>query len=225
MEWKCEKCFHVFKFKSNYTRHCNYNKCKESVEINNLKSKNEKLEKELEQLKKELEQTKHYNTIIINKFNKKDISSEKIENHKTISFNNDIIIYNDNNNNIELKIKSSPESINKLENIINNVENFISDYKEKLHKPSKRKSIPKAVRDKLWIAKFGKSFTGKCMVCDLEITMIAFHVGHIKSIKNGGSNNINNLELICINCNLSMGSQNLCEYKNDYHDSIIQSLD
>jgi 5-methylcytosine-specific restriction endonuclease McrA len=56
------------------------------------------------------------------------------------------------------------------------------------------------------------------MVCDLEITVTTFHAGHIQSIKNGGSNNINNLEPICINCNLSMGSQNLYEYKNDYHD-------
>jgi 5-methylcytosine-specific restriction endonuclease McrA len=80
----------------------------------------------------------------------------------------------------------------------------------------KRKSIPKKVRDLLWVNKFGESYEGLCVCCNSKIKIVEFHAGHIISLKNGGSNDITNLEPICIGCNLSCGSQNLYTFKNKY---------
>ena len=81
---------------------------------------------------------------------------------------------------------------------------------------NKRKNIPKTVRDSLWNKNFKEELNGNCFVCNIKITFHNFHAGHIISVKDGGNNNINNLEVLCSSCNLSMGSQNLYEFKNNY---------
>lgn len=86
----------------------------------------------------------------------------------------------------------------------------------KTESENKRKNIPKTVRDFLWNNHFGESLEGYCYVCKNRITYHTFHAGHIISVKNGGSDNITNLEVICSSCNLSMGSKNLNEFKNKY---------
>ena len=81
---------------------------------------------------------------------------------------------------------------------------------------SKRKSIPKAVRDKLWQQNFPDTLTGLCYCCSKTLDYHSFHASHIISVKNGGSDNINNLKICCITCNLSMGTRNLEEFKSIY---------
>jgi len=53
-------------------------------------------------------------------------------------------------------------------------------------------------------------------VCNSKITIKDFHAGHIQSVKDGGSNNINNLAPVCSGCNLSMGAQNLYLFRDKY---------
>lgn len=80
----------------------------------------------------------------------------------------------------------------------------------------KRKNIPQTVRNSLWSKSYNDNINGKCYVCNGAITIHTFHAGHKVSVKNGGTNNIANLEIVCPNCNLSMGTQDLEEFKKMY---------
>jgi hypothetical protein len=79
-----------------------------------------------------------------------------------------------------------------------------------------RKKIPKTVRDTLWKNYFDSSLDGVCYVCNTQVNYHNFHAGHIISVKNGGTNNITNLKVLCVSCNLSMGINNLNEFKAKY---------
>tara|TARA_B100000029_G_scaffold487018_1_gene542030 strand:+ start:268 stop:819 length:552 start_codon:yes stop_codon:yes gene_type:complete len=84
-------------------------------------------------------------------------------------------------------------------------------------KKNKRKTIPKSVKDKLWDDTFGSSKgEGECYVCNTLINSKKFDCGHITSVKNGGSDSIENLKPICSTCNKSMGVENLEEFKSKY---------
>lgn len=81
----------------------------------------------------------------------------------------------------------------------------------------KRRSIPKGVKEDLWIRHFGKKYKGNCLVCNSVIDTKRFEAGHVKSVANGGSDNISNLKPICTKCNRAMGTMNLNEYKQVYY--------
>ncbi len=80
-----------------------------------------------------------------------------------------------------------------------------------------RKSIPKSVRKELWRNHFGDRFKGKCYVCKERIYKDSFEAGHIEAYANGGEDRVENLRPICKTCNRSMGTQNLEEFKQQYH--------
>jgi hypothetical protein len=80
----------------------------------------------------------------------------------------------------------------------------------------KRKKIPTTVRHKLWRQYYQDSMNGNCYLCMCNITIENYHAGHIISVRNGGTNNIDNLKIVCSLCNLSMGTQNLEEFKQRY---------
>jgi 5-methylcytosine-specific restriction endonuclease McrA len=73
----------------------------------------------------------------------------------------------------------------------------------------KKKKIPKALREQLWIQKVGKKFESKCKTtwCRNKITVFDFQAGHDVPECKGGSTDLLNLVPICSRCNLSMGSQ------------------
>lgn len=84
-------------------------------------------------------------------------------------------------------------------------------------KKTKRKTIPKSVKDKLWDDTFGASKgEAECYVCNTIINSKKFDCGHIISVKNGGSDSLDNLKPICSTCNKSMGIENLEEFKSKY---------
>lgn len=84
-------------------------------------------------------------------------------------------------------------------------------------KNKKRKSIPRGVRDDLWIKYFKDKIIGDCYVCSKEISLTNFEAGHVIASSKGGSDNMDNLVPICSACNKSMGNQNLHDYKKDYY--------
>lgn len=104
----------------------------------------------------------------------------------------------------------------------------ISKYTKKsysLHPPyeekSKRKTIPKAVKNSVWNTYIESNdpnkLIGKCFVgCGCEITIANFELGHVKAYSKGGSDKVNNLRPICSTCNKSMGTMNLLEFKEKY---------
>ena len=75
-------------------------------------------------------------------------------------------------------------------------------------KKKKKKNIPKAVREQVWLNTFGKKFNHVCFVkwCSNIVTVFDFHVGHDKPESKGGTLDLNNLKAICSRCNLSMSN-------------------
>ena len=81
----------------------------------------------------------------------------------------------------------------------------------------KRKSIPKAVKDKVWDTYIGIRYgVGPCHCCQGIIDSKNFDCGHILAAANGGENIVENLRPLCSTCNKSMGKQNLEEFKQIY---------
>jgi len=78
------------------------------------------------------------------------------------------------------------------------------------HNQSREKAtIPKALREQVWITYAGRRFQRKCLVtwCANMMTVFDFHVGHDIPESQGGATELANLRPICARCNLSMGSQ------------------
>jgi hypothetical protein len=127
----------------------------------------------------------------------------------------------------ELKNKYSWE-MNKMKADIDKLEREKEKYitrhcidKEDL--PPKIKSIPKTVINTVWNDEFGDSGVGRCIVCHVSIKRDNFDCGHIVSVNEGGSNNVNNLKPICRPCNASMGTTNMYEFKTEYFDELLDN--
>ena len=83
-----------------------------------------------------------------------------------------------------------------------------------------KESIPRAVKNCLWINYFGDKRIGFCACCQREpITINNFHAGHIKSEKEHGpgSTTLDNLAPICPLCNLSMGTMHMMDFISKYN--------
>jgi len=83
-----------------------------------------------------------------------------------------------------------------------------------------RKTIPQKIRQDLWKQYYGENYNSLCLICKQHISTTNFEVGHIISVANGGPDFINNLRPICRDCNRSMGTENMDEYKKKYYPSI-----
>lgn len=72
----------------------------------------------------------------------------------------------------------------------------------------KKASIPRALREQVWIENIGSKFEHKCTVgwCKNKMNVFDFHVGHNIPESKGGSTEITNLKPICSRCNLSMSN-------------------
>jgi len=86
---------------------------------------------------------------------------------------------------------------------------------------TKKATIPKALREQVWIQTMGRTFEKKCYVhwCENVINVFDFHVGHDKPESDGGTLEITNLKPICARCNLSMSDnytiQEWCDLSED----------
>lgn len=71
----------------------------------------------------------------------------------------------------------------------------------------RKATIPKAVREQVWLKTFGETFKTKCPIdwCHNDIDVFNFHVGHDIPESKGGALNLNNLYPICSKCNCGMG--------------------
>lgn len=76
-------------------------------------------------------------------------------------------------------------------------------------------TIPKSLKRLVWDTYIGENI-GKhlCLCCNhVYIRQIEFHCGHVIAEANGGSTNVENLRPICAQCNLSMGTTNMENFK------------
>ncbi len=76
---------------------------------------------------------------------------------------------------------------------------------------SSNRPLVSPVRYNVWKKKFDK-IEGPCPICETNITISQWEASHIVSRANGGSNEVNNLLPLCMNCNRSMGRMNMPEY-------------
>ena len=103
----------------------------------------------------------------------------------------------------------------------NNNKKISSDDNSKYY----RKSVPKALKDRLWDITYGpEAGQGECYVCGTIINSKKFEAGHIISVFHGGKTTLHNLKCICSTCNKSMSTQNLEDFKKTYFPAIAYSI-
>jgi 5-methylcytosine-specific restriction endonuclease McrA len=75
--------------------------------------------------------------------------------------------------------------------------------------PYKKDKIPKALREQIWLAHCGQTYSCKCKVtwCTNNMTVFDFQAGHNIPESKGGATNVQNLIPICSRCNSSMGNR------------------
>jgi 5-methylcytosine-specific restriction endonuclease McrA len=73
----------------------------------------------------------------------------------------------------------------------------------------KKKKIPKALAEQVWITHMGHRFEGKCRVgwCKNKISVFDYECGHNVPESKGGKTTLDNLVPICARCNRSMGDR------------------
>ena len=83
---------------------------------------------------------------------------------------------------------------------------------EKKKRPPRR-SMNRALMMAVWNFYFGKrNGVGNCFCCKDEVTQQDFEAGHIKSVANGGDDDVSNLQVVCRSCNLSMGKMDMMDF-------------
>lgn len=82
----------------------------------------------------------------------------------------------------------------------------------------KKKPVPKALREQVWIKYMGNKLSGKCKIrwCKNQMSAFDFHVGHDIPESKGGTLDIENLYPICSRCNLSMAANYTIKEWNDF---------
>ena len=73
----------------------------------------------------------------------------------------------------------------------------------------RKKQIPKAIREQVWLKYIGHNYQSKCPIgwCTNTITVFDFQAGHIIPESRGGPTTLENLMPICSRCNSSMNNQ------------------
>jgi 5-methylcytosine-specific restriction endonuclease McrA len=73
----------------------------------------------------------------------------------------------------------------------------------------KKATIPKALKEQVWIKWCGERFSNKCTVvwCTNKITVFDWEAGHNIPESKGGGTTLDNLQPICGRCNKSMGNK------------------
>lgn len=78
---------------------------------------------------------------------------------------------------------------------------------------SKRRSLPKAVRNMVWNTYIGKEHgMGECHCCKGAVSQQEFECGHVLAASKGGSNEVGNLRVLCHACNSSMGNMHMDDF-------------
>ena len=90
-------------------------------------------------------------------------------------------------------------------------------------KGARKQTIPKALREAVWITHAGRTFEKKCLTpwCPNIMSVFDFQTGHDIPESKGGATTIDNLVPICSRCNLSMSNTyTFKEWSEKYQQSI-----
>lgn len=83
----------------------------------------------------------------------------------------------------------------------------------------KKKGVPTALKNAVWMTYNGSTFEAKCHVswCKNKVTVFNFEAGHDIPESKGGATCLDNLRPICASCNKSMGnSYTISEFSKIY---------
>jgi hypothetical protein len=91
----------------------------------------------------------------------------------------------------------------------------------------KRKNFTIIQKEAVWRELFGQSPFGTCCICQNELRDNNFVMGHIRSLQNNGSNELNNIVPMCAKCNSSLGKNNLIDYviKNEIKIPLLKKFE
>jgi uncharacterized C2H2 Zn-finger protein len=209
MKYTCNRCNKIFLKKYNYTKHINRkNPCDNNIlEINNIEIP---LQDNVDITPKINNNKCPYcykiffqkSNVLIHINNK---SCKILKDKNTINENDKII---EKLNELLQQNKKIQEDQQKIEELtkLNNINN------------KNKQTIPKTLKKLVWDTYIGANKgIAKCICCNhQDIRQIDFHCGHNIAEINGGETNINNLRPICSQCNQSMGSISINEFKNKY---------
>jgi len=82
----------------------------------------------------------------------------------------------------------------------------------------KRKSFSQRDRSRVWEDQFGMVNKGICPICRKSVIhRYDFQMGHVRSLKQGGTNDLSNIIPICAKCNLEAGAMDMRKYQKVYH--------
>ena len=89
------------------------------------------------------------------------------------------------------------------------VNTLFKDIPAKLDTKYKKRKIPAAIREAVWIKHCGRAFEHKCATtwCQNTITAFDFQCGHNIPESKGGTLALTNLYPLCSRCNVSMGDR------------------
>lgn len=94
----------------------------------------------------------------------------------------------------------------------------------KVENKKKRKAIPVGIRTAVW-KRHSDNFSGRCWCCENEIKFEAWQCSHRVSAANGGPDTVENLYPCCIQCNTSMGSQNMDDFLKQYYPKRLEKIE
>lgn len=122
---------------------------------------------------------------------------------------------------------SSLSRDNRIDKIINHLN---SGNITKFSASSGRKSIGKNMRRLIWDKWCGETRICKCYCCGvttMDCMASDWHVGHVKSVAEGGETSVENTRPICASCNLDMKEENMLNYAKRLHlsGSILREID
>jgi len=109
---------------------------------------------------------------------------------------------------LEQKLALRDEQIAKLEITITNI----------LKNTTRRKTIHKLIKYQVWFKDCGEVFEGSCQICSkkLKFHESSWNTSHKISHSQGGPDTLHNLTILCNDCNLSIGSMSVDEYRTRY---------
>ena len=118
----------------------------------------------------------------------------------------------DNNESDELEDESDEEEYVEIKKTNNKTKSIMKPIID-----NKNKSIPKSLKSTVWNEYIGEQYgIGACYVCERKIDSKHFECGHIKATSKGGDTTKDNLRCICSECNKTMGSKNMNDFKKQY---------
>ena len=112
---------------------------------------------------------------------------------------------------------------------LDDITDILGRQKKILDETKKRKNFSYQEAGKVWRNIYGKEFDKvKCKICNKEEISFdkrdEWHISHVKSLKDNGGNDLDNLRPACKKCNLSMRTKNMIDYCREKYGQDFETI-